>query len=105
MQEQRLINEQRNPETQPRFLVAFLYYKKAVAISNFRWYFCMNLQAETVISSASERQPEMRESGEHSFGFRSLSERSELAKKVDKKRRRRNSRTGFVSGGRKTVLP
>ena len=59
-------------------------------------------QAETVISSASERQPEMRESGEHSFGFRSLSERSELAKKVDKKRRRRNSRTGFVSGGRKT---
>ena len=35
MQEQRLINEQRNPETQPRFLVAFLYYKKAVAISIF----------------------------------------------------------------------
>ena len=62
-------------------------------------------QAETVISSASERQPEMRESGEHSFGFRSLSERSELAEKADKKRRRRSSSTGFVSGGRKTVLP
>ena len=35
-------------------------------------------QAETVISSASERQPEMRESGEHSFGFRSLSEHREV---------------------------
>ena len=56
-------------------------------------------QAETVISSASERQPEMRESGEHSFGFRSLSERSELAEKVENQRRRRIRKYCVANGG------
>ena len=103
----------RNLRSLAGFLFTFLYIIRQKPVIEMVEAFWVKVaigdifyaQAETVISSASERQPEMRESGEHSFGFRSLSERSELAEKVDKMRRRRSSRTGFVSGGRKTVLP
>ena len=76
----------RNLRSLAGFLFTFLYIirqKPVIEMVEALWVKLaiddiFYVQAETVVSSASERQPEMRESGEHSFGFRSLSEHRQV---------------------------